>query len=260
MTSGSLRQSADVPDSLRERLHAYSLAAGAAGVTMLALAPPSAAEIVYTPINVNIGPNGTYALDLNGDGAIDFNIQAVYRSNSGVYIGYLSAEPALPGNAVASAAGKFSGYAAALQYGPRIGPQRKHWRSYPNYAPMARGHISSSPFRSTCRGPWKNRQNRYLGLKFKIGNEIHFGWARMSNDCHGGNNSAVLTGYAYETIANRAIKAGREQGTDDGVDQPDTPNASAAVPATLGMLSRGAPGLRAWRREGQSPAAKLENQ
>jgi hypothetical protein len=38
------------------------------------LAQPAQAEIVYTPANVTIGPNQSYALDLNHDGIIDFTI------------------------------------------------------------------------------------------------------------------------------------------------------------------------------------------
>ena len=103
-----------------------------------------------------------------------------------------------------------------------------------------------------CFGPWKNKQNRYLGLKFVIAGEVHYGWARLSESCWGYRNSAVLTGYAYETIPNQPIKAGQEQGTDDGLEQSDTPNASEATPATLGHLARGAQALQVWRQQQNS--------
>jgi hypothetical protein len=62
-----------------------------------------------------------------------------------------------------------------------------------------------------------------------------------------------LTGYAYETIPNKSIIAGRTKGTDEvsKVERPlpEVVRASAPRPATLGMLAMGAPGLSIWRRE-----------
>jgi hypothetical protein len=52
----------------------YALAAGAAGVGVLALTQPAEAKIVYTPANVHIGVGKHYHLDLNHDGATDFTI------------------------------------------------------------------------------------------------------------------------------------------------------------------------------------------
>jgi len=42
--------------SLQKRLNTYAIAAGAAGVGILALGARSSAEIVYTPANVTISP------------------------------------------------------------------------------------------------------------------------------------------------------------------------------------------------------------
>jgi hypothetical protein len=47
--------------------------------------------------------------------------------------------------------------------------------------------------------------------------------------------SGVLTGYAYETIPNKAIVTGETRGSDDQ--------------ATLGTLAMGSPGLSVWRRK-----------
>jgi hypothetical protein len=54
-------------------LLAYAAAASAAGVGILALAQPSEAEVVFTPVNQTISP-GSLALDLTNDGTTDFNI------------------------------------------------------------------------------------------------------------------------------------------------------------------------------------------
>jgi hypothetical protein len=65
--------------------------------------------------------------------------------------------------------------------------------------------------------------------------------------------SGLLTGYAYETIPNRPILTGKEEGTED------TNNASqkngalmgqvALQPASLGRLAQGASGVTTWRRQ-----------
>src|SRR5438105_4742999 len=60
---------------VHQKLTSYALAAGAAGVSSLALSQPAAAKIVYTPAHVNIvGPHAFYQLDLNHDGIVDFSI------------------------------------------------------------------------------------------------------------------------------------------------------------------------------------------
>src|ERR1700722_2736952 len=64
------------PDSLHHRLNAYALAAGAAGVGMLALSQPAQAKIAYTKAHEVIGLYGShsYSLDLNHDGIVDFSL------------------------------------------------------------------------------------------------------------------------------------------------------------------------------------------
>jgi hypothetical protein len=58
-----------------------------------------------------------------------------------------------------------------------------------------------------------------------------------------------MTGYAYETIANKPIIAGKTSGP--AANSPDL--AQTLVPSTqlpmLGMLARGAEGLSLWRRD-----------
>ncbi len=90
--------------------------------------------------------------------------------------------------------------------------------------------------------------NRYLGLKFTINGKIHYGWAQLSTE-NIFYHSATLTGYAYETVPNKAIKTGAEQGTDESVEQPGPAALVQPAPATLGALAKGAPALSSWRQE-----------
>ena len=79
-------------------------------------------------------------------------------------------------------------------------------------------------------GPWvgkgKGVRNRYLGLKFVIHGKVHYGWARLSvtlgHHRQYGDVSGTLTGYAYETIPNKAIITGKTKGQDLIIFQPDT--------------------------------------
>jgi hypothetical protein len=63
---------------MMSRPNVYALAAGAAGVSVLALAQASEGEVVLTGANINIGHNGYYAMDLNHDGITDFTVQNTF--------------------------------------------------------------------------------------------------------------------------------------------------------------------------------------
>jgi hypothetical protein len=106
----------------------------------------------------------------------------------------------------------------------------------------------------SCNGPWSKAKNRYLGLEFLIEGKVHFGWARLNVSCQGTDVFATLIGYAYETIPNKAIKAGQTKGT--AAESGEDFGASASLPKLtpeshqapwLGMLALGAEGVLLWR-------------
>jgi hypothetical protein len=141
-------------------------------------------------------------------------------------------------------------YASALRTGALIGQKQP----FP-------GQLMASYSGASYFGRWFSATNRYLGLKFKIKGKIHFGWARLS--VVGRQRiTAALTGYAYETIPGKVIKAGQTKGTaDDPTNSNFGPGASLnsfisdkQQPATLGALAMGAPGLSIWRRKKSADA------
>jgi hypothetical protein len=73
--SSGPRKIADLSDSIQRQLNSYALAAGAAGVSLLALVHPSEAKIVYRHVNIRILPNHDFFLDVNHDGIKDFKFQ-----------------------------------------------------------------------------------------------------------------------------------------------------------------------------------------
>ena len=223
-----------LPGALQQRLSAYALAAGAAGVTLLALPQSSEAEIVYTPANQIIGRNGSYDLDLNHDGIIDFILAERADSTGFGTSQFLSVSPAV-GNAVNCVGSSFCIstfiYAAAWAPGKEIGVSPLYgWINYG--APMALEQLGR---RGTVSyyWPWANISNHYLGLKFKVNGEIHYGWARLTVKFRGGLRKnrtweAHLTGYAYETIAGKPIIAGKTTGNTNLNDQNIDEDASGA--------------------------------
>jgi hypothetical protein len=224
---------------LQRRLNTYALAASAAGVSMLALAEPSQAKVVYTPAHQVIRQNGVYNLDLNNDGTVDFLIQewdnGGYASSNA-----LLADAAL-GNAVEGSKTGFRSLAAALPLGAPIGPNQKFLTGGNNGEAMVSITHFTTGGTSYVHGYWANVRNRYLGLKFEINGQIHYGWARLSVQRQQYHLTATLTGYAYETIPNTEIKAGQTSGgADDSSAGSSLPNSDTSQSSSLGALALGA--------------------
>jgi hypothetical protein len=215
---------------LDKSLFAYAAAAIAAGVGLLALAQPGEGKVIYTKAHKQIASNTTLHLDLNHDGVTDFNLKNFFSATGtpGTAFGSLTVSPAAHGNAIWGHSAFRRGYASALYAGIRVGPKGR-------FLPGA-GKMASADSRNyICTGGWANVANRYLGLKFFIKGQAHFGWARLNVTCSGGMVNPVLTGYAYETVADRPILTGRERGSDESND-----STSAASSGSLGRLAQGA--------------------
>jgi hypothetical protein len=253
------RKHSQLSDVCLQRLNTYALAAGAAGAGVLALAQPAGAEVVYTQAHHAILRHSSFPLDLNHDGKVDFYInQTSGCSSEGFCNNRLYAYVPFyrdRGNAVVGQ-NSFPWHAYALKAGAKID------RAQPFGGTAL--YFNSRAVRSDgrCSGSWVQATNRYLGLKFLIDREVHYGWVRLSARCELGTKVVgILDGYAYETVADKPILAGQTQ--DDPVDPstesgsaepqgPDTfwvdPVLQPAQPATLGMLALGAQGLSLWRR------------
>jgi hypothetical protein len=242
-------------DTQHQLLNTYALAAtGAVGV--LTLVPSSEAKIVYTPIHKTIKLHQHYNLDLNHDGITDFTLELTsFHTRNTSAFSTLRVVPTKANTAEGGSHGTSCGggrgagpYAFALQQGALIGPKQP-FHGKPNLM----GVVGTIDDFSVFCGPWLDVKNRYLGLKFQIRGETHFGWARLNvASTPISITSATLTGYAYETIPNKPINAGKTEGAEeDSVDEanPATLNEPTLRPASLGLLAIGSPGLSVWRRE-----------
>jgi hypothetical protein len=203
-----------LPSTLEHRLRAYAAAAGAAGVGALALASPAQAKIIYTSANIPIGVNaGPVELDLNHDGINDFQFYNGYQGPGnpleGNHSSALAMRPTQPSNRVWAVHSNNFLCAAAVPKGENVGPHRPF---QPGNSSLNMAFAWGNSVSGGAGCPWLNVKRDYLGLKFMIKGKVHFGWARVKMG--GLAETDYITGYAYETIANRPIVTGKTKGKD----------------------------------------------
>ncbi len=187
-------------------------------------------------------------IDLNGDGKVDFGFGATFQATSfgEIVKGALFALASWKPNQILGVRAQGYNLGSALSAGALIGPTRTF---VAGRADMAfGGYDRGTTSVGGCGGPWDNVKHHYLGLKFVIDGQYHYGWARLDETClKNGENTAVLTGYAYETIAYKPISAGKVSGPNEesaeGAVAPDAtspnPVSKPFAPASLGALALG---------------------
>lgn len=250
----TLRRVAGLKPSLEKHLMAYFAMASA--TTVAVVATPALAEIVYTPTHVEFDGAGSgvpayYQIDLNNDGIVDFTLASFVGATTQLQARSLEVYPCYCNNpnGVVGTFNPKQNFAAALPLGTKIGPTR-HFIADTVAMPLAEEHIrkngSSMVLSTTFQGKWANGgkgiTNHYLGLKFVIDGEVHYGWARITI-----SKTSLMTGYAYESVANKPIIAGATNADVSGA------QSKLDAPASLGYLAVGADGVSVWRREARVP-------
>jgi len=227
------RTPSTLPESVHQQLNLYTLAATAAGASLLALAQPSEAKVIYTKTYKLIGTNGFYGLDLNHDSIIDFIIQESGAPFSWSGNNALAVKEAY-GNGVMGS----NKLASALGHGAPIGPKQHFLATSSALGEVMAASGCSADGGCSSDGKWRNVTNRYLGLKFKIVGKTHYGWARLNVQIQAGHDIvAILTGYAYETIPRKEIKAGQTKETESF--ESDSSTQPSFRQRTLGHLALG---------------------
>jgi hypothetical protein len=196
---------------LDKKLKTYS--ALAAGLT--AIGGQAFGQIVYTNIPDSTFSNDTYYLDLNKDGIVDFEIYNYsYVSASSSYrANYISANGS---NEILATNTFFSSYnfpaAIALNSGENIEVNPGFWST----SGILFGEGTYSGY-SNKVGKWQGAVDKYVGLKFKVDNNTHYGWARL--DVANDGSSFTIKDFAYEMSPDKKIIAGMKV---SGIE--DTPN------------------------------------
>jgi hypothetical protein len=190
--------------SLKTRLQAYSLTAGS-----IVAGLGSQAQILYTDVDPDTTidlTNALYALDLNDDNVIDFELEALSGLYS--YSSYVTSFEALnvnPQGSNAVGASYFGSYPYALLFGDEIGASM----NFNNYSyNILFGTVNISGYYGSYSfplGQWPTNIDRYVGLTIELNGNTHYGWARISVE---GTSSMILRDYAIELTPDEPITAG----------------------------------------------------
>ena len=208
MTSNS-RPVASLTHALEGRLAAYALVAGAAF-----LAVPARAQVFYTPATIKIS-DGEYFLNFDCGPRNAFWL--ANRLEGPTLYGNSAREFELNGSMYGSVIADSKG-PMALPAGSVVGSSRTFVNAYKKEQIMASAY--KSIYYTTyfgVRGNFANRKQAFLGLKFQIGGQVHYGWAEFSVSASATKANllvgATLMGYGFENTPNMAIKTGQTTGT-----------------------------------------------
>ena len=195
-------------NSLTKRLVQY----GALSVAIAGVAEASG-QIVYTDIaDFTGGGTVDYDLDLNNDGTIDFTVDA---SSDGTGVSFAVALTAgVASNSFLGSAPNYV-YPFALNAGDPISSGQSNWfdasanNGTLNYVSCYNGAGSSN---------WCGVTDKYLGLRFQLAGNTHYGWARL--DVSASANSFTIKDYAFNSTPGAPINSGQTLGVNEFSSNP----------------------------------------
>jgi hypothetical protein len=200
---------------LERRMLLYVLAAGAT------LAGPTAtqAKIVFTPSSAAVAygvcnTSASLQIDLNNDGVNDFTLRGdtfCYSGNGiSIFKSSLNADGSAASNGIVGINNNYGRLARGLRKGAGIGSTAnfsdKGLMQLRNFAELPKSAPKGAPSNYSF-GSFLDITNRYLGVRFQINGETHYGWIGFRSTSEG---NAQLAGWAYETAPNTPIHAGRK--------------------------------------------------
>src|SRR5215469_831823 len=211
---------------IENRLLAYAVVTAGA----VALTTPASASVVFTKTHITFD-HGFLNIDLNHDGSPDFTLHNFSFGTS-------STVRVITVKGGSSAAGVITS------------AKSSHWAyRLPRNYPIGTGVVQSFRYQNVYipSGTPFRLQNKFLGLRFKINGQFHYGWARIATRGNFFSHLTLqLTGFAYETQPDKTILAGD---TGSGVTDASAANETEldSGQPSLGVLSLGSRGLNAWR-------------
>ena len=166
-------------------------------------------KIIYTDIQPDFKSEmlrDFYNIDLNNDGIIDFTI----KSYEDAYQWAFEAEPNKNNNginALVTVSGPFWSYTVPLNSNEVIYNILK----FPYYFDWTQSLLVldfCDTFSIYCPYGWEGKVDKYLGLRFQINGQTHYGWARLDVLS---TFKWTIKDYAYNAIHDQPILAGQKE-------------------------------------------------
>lgn len=226
--------------TLNLKLKKYSAAAAA-----VAAAAPAIGQVVYTDLVPDIGltTGAQYNMDLNADSVIDFYFS--HFMQTGTYYGGLinysiNAGGMLPasGNGFVGATSTIGTMVSGLYAGVPIGSSLSFLSGYGllgGYAVVSGIYSTSLPV-----GDF-NPVERFAALRFDIGGNTHYGWARCEVFPDG--SQTIIKDYAYNATPNTPINSGDSGMGTASIEDGDISDLVKVIQSRDGLMINIAPEL-----------------
>ncbi len=173
---------------LSKKLLKYgALTAAFSGIT------DASGQITYTDVSPDFsGSNtGSYGLDLNNDGIIDFNLNG--SSSASLFL-----EPTTTNNSFLGSAFSFYAYPFNLTNGANISSGQTSWTN---------NGAASLNYNSCSYGNFCTDIDGFLGLRFTLGGNLHYGWVRLDTNA---DSSFTVKDYAFNMTPGAPLTAGEQ--------------------------------------------------
>ncbi len=205
---------------LNKKLKKYSTVSGAMLLGNINLQ----AQISYTDLSPDLilhDMTNVYPIDFDGDLQDDFNFFAGFGSQTGLFstgpyyglafIDYQNGAMAGAININNEFIVDSSNNNDALNFNSSINALQQFNNFYTYLTPLAFKNTrvaQTVSFSSTSlTGVWHGQTDKYLGLRFQIGSNMHYGWIRM--DVTANCDSIIIKDYAFNSVPNQGILAGQ---------------------------------------------------
>jgi hypothetical protein len=197
------------PVQLDTKLKAYSAMA-----LCFAGAGAANAQIVYhdvSPDKVITTAPDSLIIDFNNDATGDYVIKR-FNWGSSTSNPAVIMPPAL-NNAIMATMGSVVPYVSALAAGVTIGGAVTTWIVNDGSSPQLVKFALASTYSGATYGHFNDGAEHFIGCKFIIGANTHYGWVRVQ--CVTGGGSGTIKDYAYNSTPNASILAGATNGIED---------------------------------------------
>lgn len=188
---------------LQKKLNAYAAAAGT-----IAAAGAANAQVVYTDINPDtvLHDSLIYNLDFDNNGQPEMRFETVsYQASSGII--NLAVVNVL-GNANNAVLGSLYSssypFPFSMNNGDSISSTNTNWQAQT----MNNGiQYLGAVYGTYTFANWLGVNDKYLGVRFRIGANTHYGWVRLSVTSNA--DTITIKDYAYQTLPGVGITAGQ---------------------------------------------------